>query len=65
MVLSLRIFLLCYYCVRNILMLLGYFNTTLKELKVIYPDRTSDPITINELHDVPINFSLSNFLKEI
>ena len=65
MVLSLKIFLLCYYCVRNILMLLGYFNTTLKELKVIYPDRTSDSITINEFLDVPINFSLSNFLKEI
>ena len=61
MVLSLKIFLLCYYCVRNILMLLGYFNTTLKELKVIYPDS----ITKNEFHDVPINFSLSNFLKEI
>ena len=46
-------------------MLLGYFNTTLKELKVIYPDRTSDSITKNEFHDVPINFSLSNFSKEI
>ena len=44
-VLSLKMFLLCSYFVRNILMLLGYFNTTLEEFKVIYPERTSYYIT--------------------
>ena len=45
-------------------MLLAYFNTTLEEFKVIYPDRSSDYITKIEFHDDPVIF-LSNFLKEI
>ena len=57
-------FLFSSYFVRKILMLLAYFNTTLEEFKVIYPDRSSDYITKNEFHDVPVIF-LGNFLKEI
>ena len=57
-------FLFSSYFVRKILMLLAYFNTTLEEFKVIYPDRSSDYITKNEFHDVPVIF-LSNLLKEI
>ena len=34
-VLNLKMFLLCSYFVRNILMLLGHFNTTVEEFKVI------------------------------
>ena len=49
-------FLFSSYFVRTILMLLAYFNTTLEEFKVIYPDRSSDYITEIEFHDDPVIF---------
>ena len=48
-VLSLQMLLFCSYFVRNILMFLGHFNTTLEDFKVIYPDRASDCIKKNRI----------------
>ena len=55
-VLSLKMLLFCSYFVRSILLLLGYFNTTLEEFKGIYLNRRSDYITKNEFYDDPIIF---------
>ena len=44
------------YLGQNFLMLLGYFNTTPEVFKVIQSDRTSDYITKNEFHSVPVIF---------
>ena len=37
-------------------MFLEYFNTTLKEFKVIYPENTSYYTTKNEFHNILIIF---------